>query len=806
MRPLLSVLLLTCAATRLQAQELAVYDDALQSGFANYSYGGVPGDFDFASTTQAHAGVKSIAFVGDSFNALAFAQPTTDFTTAQYPALHLWVHGGAAGGQQLRLYLGLDSGAGNVVVAQAPLDSYITGGSIIAGAWREVIVPFGQAPLSYSGAFDRIDLQSDVAGSQPVLYVDDVRLTQLAAPAASLLQIERDVSVGSMLSDRFTWQDAAGKPRVAVLAHNDGPAGPDAGVYPNHGGSLREFRYQLPGGATRVAGVTTYGNGGYGGFGYVVSHRADGSAGGIGDDSPLGYAFPGTFQRVFEGRHHAIFRFSQLYPRHSSTTANPANQLYNVPVTIDWVFATGRDNPTWSVTWDLSGVPADALEDDSRAPYGELNIDGVGAQDISGVAWGDRFKFASTTAPVTLDSSWTWNVANTVPYVKLWIASTDATMGIVQTRTLAQQDAGAGRGPFNADLRPFWGTTSANGNAGGPNVMPWQDAWPYQANSFSIGPAPNSNNNARLTWGAQYGFLGQQSYDTRNGLVPTASGWPKQSYSAHIVLGTHSAGPVEAQVAQVETVQTLALSTTIGAVATTGPAGIGRSDVVPYAPAGYNHVYGALAFVAAGNALDANVGVGAGTLRKPLVVVSNYTSAGYPTVKLAGATLAQDVDYFPSLRQGANELWLTLNRDLGGATNHLEVLGGPPPPPLSFYTLVPCRVIDTRSTSGPEAGAPSLSAGATRTVAIAPKCSLPASAKAISANMTVTGAGAPGYLTLYPADASGAPLASNINFRAGVTRANNAVLALAADGSGIKVLNGSAASVDFILDVNGWFE
>jgi hypothetical protein len=67
-------------------------------------------------------------------------------------------------------------------------------------------------------------------------------------------------------------------------------------------------------------------------------------------------------------------------------------------------------------------------------------------------------------------------------------------------------------------------------------------------------------------------------------------------------------------------------------------------------------------------------------------------------------------------------------------------------------------------------------------------------------------AGAPGYLTLYPADASGAPLASNINFRAGVTRANNAVLALAADGSGIKVLNGSAASVDFILDVNGWFE
>ena len=175
-----------------------------------------------------------------------------------------------------------------------------------------------------------------------------------------------------MVSDRFTWQDAGGQPRVAVLAHNDGQVGPTAGV-PNRGGALREFRYQLPGGGTRVAGVTNYGNGGYGGFGYVVSHRGDGTAGiGGADDSPLGYAFPAAFERVFEGRHHAIFRFTQLYPRYSSTTASPANTLYNVPVTIDWVFATGRDNPTWAVTYDLSAVPANALEDDSRAPYGEL--------------------------------------------------------------------------------------------------------------------------------------------------------------------------------------------------------------------------------------------------------------------------------------------------------------------------------------------------------------------------------------------------------------------------------------------------
>ena len=446
-----------------------------------------------------------------------------------------------------------------------------------------------------------------------------------AAPAnaATPILIEHDVAGPVVASDRFTWIDAGGKPRVAVLAHND--TAPGAGS--SQGGALHEFSYRMPDNSTRVAGVTTYPNAGYGGFGYVVSHRGDGTAGIAEDDSPLGFAFAGTFQRVFEGRHHAIFRFTQMYPRHSSTTAIPPNATYMVPVTIDWIFSTGRDNPVWAVTWDLSGVPANSLNDDSRAPYGELNIDGTGSADIDGVGWGDRYKFFSTTAPITLTSAWNWTQPNTVPYVKLWISSTDATMGIVQTQTLAQQDAGAGRNFFYHDLTLYWSKTSAQGNAGGLDVMPWQDSWPFQANSFSIGPAPHSNNNARLTWGAMYGFLGQTSYTTYNGLVANASGWPKKSYSTYVVLGPHGASPVEAQVSQVETVQSLTLSAALGGVVASGPAGVARIDNVTYAPAGYNQVYGALAFTAAGNQLDANIAVGAGTLTKPLLVLGNYMPA-----------------------------------------------------------------------------------------------------------------------------------------------------------------------------------
>jgi hypothetical protein len=517
----------------------------------------------------------------------------------------------------------------------------------------------------------------------------------LLPPPACGMTDQHDQSVApatgdTMISDVFDWCDSAGKPREAVLAHND-QTGKNAGGYANHGGSLQQFSYQMPDTSTRTATITTYGNGGYGGFGYVVSHSAWLPPNGYcnGDDSPLGYSYSGTWTRVFEGRHHAIFRFQQQYQRHCGPN-NPAPTTF-VPVTIDWIFSTGRDNPLWAITYDISAatksdataITADFLFDDSRAPYGELNIDGDGfTYDISGVAWGDFYKFTSTTAPVTLSSAWTWNAPNTIPYVKEWIVASNATMGLVQTQTIGRQDAGGGRNPYYRDLTAYWTKTSANGDAC-PDLgylMPCQDGWPYQANNDNLGVGTSSNN-ARLTWGTQYGFLGQTTYasnqttlpDPDNG--PNLPGWPKKSYSVYVVLGPHSTLPVEAQVAQVETVQSLALSASVGSVATSGPAGVNRADTTTYSPAGYDQIYGALTFVAsAGNALDANISVGSGTLSNPLIIVRNYTSSAYPTsVKLNSTVLAIDVDYFPSLRGSSNEQWLTLNGNLSGATNHLQV-------------------------------------------------------------------------------------------------------------------------------------
>lgn len=658
--------------------QLVVYDDALGPGFEDWSYGG---GSDFANTTPVHAGTHSIALSGNAYNAVSFHHAPAALSAGTWPTLKLWVHGGSVGGQPLQLLLQHEG----VVVAQAPLSAYLVGGPS-AATWREATVMLAQPPLAWSGAFDRIDIQSDAAATQPTVYLDDITLFGAGGdavftdgfegdgpPPVGGLVIERDVAIDGLDGDRFSWRDAAGQPRVAVLAHNDGGAGNGG----SRGGELREFRYEA-GGATRVVRATSDA---FGGFGYVVSHAGDEShCTGGGDSSSLGHFTGGSFERVFEGRHHAILRFTQAYPRYC-TTAAPAQQ-YNLPVTIDWIISSGRDDPLWSITYDLSGVPVNRLADDSRAPYGQLRIDGAandGARaQIAGVAWGDYYRFASSTSPVTLGSAWSWNQANSIPFVKLWTGSVDATMGLVQTQTIAQQDAG---GYWGQDL---WMQTSATtSGCPGNYLMPCDYNWPYQSINYNL--YGGATQDARLAWGTNFGFLGQQQYRVRGNAWygggafalpgdPVAPGWPKKSYSLWIVLGMHSSDPVGARVAEVMALQSLTLTATIGTVATQGPAGVADATPYAYAPVGWDRVRGALTFDASANRLDANIALGSGTLRHPLLVVRGW-SAGLPaTVKLAGTTLAQDVDYFPSPRAAAGELWITLNRDLAGAANRIEIL------------------------------------------------------------------------------------------------------------------------------------
>jgi len=53
--------------------------------------------------------------------------------------------------------------------------------------------------------------------------------------------------------------------------------------------------------------------------------------------------------------------------------------------------------------------------------------------------------------------------------------------------------------------------------------------------------------------------------------------------------------------------------------------------------------------------------------------VRSFTSGAYPALTLNGQALVMDQDWFPSLRAGSSELWITLNRDLSGVSNRIVV-------------------------------------------------------------------------------------------------------------------------------------
>ncbi len=119
-----------------------------------------------------------------------------------------------------------------------------------------------------------------------------------------------------------------------------------------------------------------------------------------------------------------------------------------------------------------------------------------------------------------------------------------------------------------------------------------------------------------------------------------------------------------------------------------------------------------------------------------------------------------------------------------------------------FYSVAPCRVVDTRGPTGAWGG-PALAAGTARIFVLAGRCGVPTTAQAIAANVTVTQPTATGFLAVYAAGTT-RPLASTLNFAAGQTRAVNAVLPLGSAGDVAAFC--AIGTAEAVIDVNGYFE
>jgi hypothetical protein len=130
--------------------------------------------------------------------------------------------------------------------------------------------------------------------------------------------------------------------------------------------------------------------------------------------------------------------------------------------------------------------------------------------------------------------------------------------------------------------------------------------------------------------------------------------------------------------------------------------------------------------------------------------------------------------------------------------------------PFQYYAVTPCRVVDTRTTSGaPENTTSTPIPQATETkFTMQTQCGIPTGATAVTVNATVVSPTRAGYLTLWPTGGA-FPGVSTLNYNAGEPAlANGAIVPLGASTPDLSVAIGmqGPGSAHVIIDVTGYFK
>ena len=149
---------------------------------------------------------------------------------------------------------------------------------------------------------------------------------------------------------------------------------------------------------------------------------------------------------------------------------------------------------------------------------------------------------------------------------------------------------------------------------------------------------------------------------------------------------------------------------------------------------------------------------------------------------------------------------------LAGAVGLLTAATAEAAGPFQFFSVTPCRIVDTRGPTG-VTGGPALASGSTRSfpIDVAPAaCGVPNTAKAAVLNVTLVSPSLDGFLSIWPFMTT-PPLVSTINAAAGEPAiANGAIVPLTIDlANNISVIYGTAVpggSAHVILDVTGYFQ
>jgi len=164
--------LIAAGALSAAAQDQAIFADALQNSWQNWSWATV----NLAATTPVHGGTKSISVTAGAWQAIYLHHDA--FDSSGFTNVTFWIHGGSPGGQRLQLQA-LLSGA-----AQTAFPIRATNG------WQEITVSLATLGAANKPDLDGFWIQDSTGAAQPTFYIDDVRLIAGAPSGPITLQVD----------------------------------------------------------------------------------------------------------------------------------------------------------------------------------------------------------------------------------------------------------------------------------------------------------------------------------------------------------------------------------------------------------------------------------------------------------------------------------------------------------------------------------------------------------------------------------------------------------------------------------------
>jgi hypothetical protein len=137
-----------------------IYTDSLQNSWENYSWAAV----NFSNPQPVHSGAASVSINSGAYQAIYLHHSA--FSTNNYLSLNFWIHGGATGGQRLQVQA-TSGGSAQTAVALQPL---------AANSWQQINISLASLGVGAGASMDGFWIQDTSGGTQPVFYLDDIKL------------------------------------------------------------------------------------------------------------------------------------------------------------------------------------------------------------------------------------------------------------------------------------------------------------------------------------------------------------------------------------------------------------------------------------------------------------------------------------------------------------------------------------------------------------------------------------------------------------------------------------------------------